>query len=574
MTLFSCNNLHSRLAGWVLLVCISHVLPLSAQVNSAEPRKELTGNPLKRIFYKDFQAPVIRKFEPGRDDSLQSMVREGRLQLAEADVVRLVLQNNVDVNVERYTPYFNAWEVTKQRAVLNPLILFSTNVDRLVTPSTNVLQGGDTLLNLNTLYDLTIRKPFENGTDIELNYYTRRLRTSNFFDSVNPAIVSNLGVTFTQHLLKDSGSISRGRLLRIAKNNLGMSQEDFVARTSDILGNALNIYWDLVFNAADIQVKEGAMKLAETVLEQNKIQLEAGTMTRLDVVEAEAVLATQNEQLVAARHNYRLTADQLKKLISSQSDPGMLLEPLEAVSAVTPRTPSNDITRAIQRAMETRPEIKQLLMDLESKQIQIDYTRNQLLPSLDLVANYSQNGLGGPRTLRDFSASLLNPPIISVQEGGFWDSLDGLVSRKYLGYTMGFTLRVPIGNDEARANNAQAQIAYRQGEGRLRSLRQKIAIEVREAYERMEISKARMAAAESTVRFNETRLQGEQDKYSLEHSTSRYLLQAQGLLADAQSRLLRAKVDLIKSGIAVDRAVGEIFQTYNIEVQGALDPSR
>src|SRR5687767_11601488 len=149
MTLFSCNNLHSRLAGWVLLVCISHVLPLSAQVNSAEPRKEFIGNPLKRIFYKDFQAPVIRKFEPGRDDSLQSMVREGRLQLAEADVVRLVLQNNVDVNVERYTPYFNAWEVTKQRAVLNPLILFSTNVDRLVTPSTNVLQGGDTLLNLN-----------------------------------------------------------------------------------------------------------------------------------------------------------------------------------------------------------------------------------------------------------------------------------------------------------------------------------------------------------------------------------------------------------------------------------------
>jgi hypothetical protein len=256
MTLSSYLNRCTRMAGWALLVCLAHVPLSSAQVITAEPRKELTGNPLSRIFYKDFQVPVIQKFETPADDSLRSMVKDGRIQLAEEDVVRLVLQNNVDINVERYTPYFNVWELTKQRANLNPLVLFSTNVDRLVTPTVSVLQGADRLFDLNTLYDLTIRKPFENGLDVEVNYSTRRLRTSNFFYSTNPALTSNLGVTFTQHLLKDSGSISRRRTLRIAKNNLGMSQEDFVARTTDILGSALVGYWVLVFNAEVFDVME------------------------------------------------------------------------------------------------------------------------------------------------------------------------------------------------------------------------------------------------------------------------------------------------------------------------------
>ena len=103
--------------------------------------------------------------------------------------MRLALESNVDINVERYGPYFSLWDVEKGRGVLNPSILFNTNVNRLVTPSTSVLQGGDTVLDSNSLYELAIRKPFEKGFDLDFNFSSRRARSSSFFLSLNPSLV-------------------------------------------------------------------------------------------------------------------------------------------------------------------------------------------------------------------------------------------------------------------------------------------------------------------------------------------------------------------------------------------------
>ncbi len=547
------------------------VVYTQAQGNRPAREDQSGRNPLKRVFFESYTPPIIRGLESRAEKDLDSLIKDGKLQLTDSDAVRLALENNVDINVERYNPYFSLWGVDRGKGVLNPSILFNSNLDRLVTPSSSVLQGGDTLLNLSTGYDLNIHKPFEPGLDVDVHFNTRRARSSSFFSSLNPSFTSTLGITFTQHLLKDFGGISRGRVLRIARNSYSMSEEEFVARATDVITNVLSTYWELVFNEEDIKVKEASKKLAEVVLEQNKIQAEVGTMAQLDVVQAEAEVAARNEQLVVARYNRRITEDQLKKLISSRLDPGAIpgsVEPMSKPS--TPASPATEVAQAIRRALELRPEVKQSGFDLENKKIDVDYTRNQLKPVFDLVAGYSQNGLGGLRILRDYSQGFFGAPVIGIEPGGFGDSIDSLFSRRYLGYTLGFTVRVPIGNDDARASNAQAQILYKQGEERLRSLRQRIALEVRDAYDRVEMNRARVEAAEVTVRYAQKRLEGEQEKYSLGATTTRFILEAQRDLEDAQSRLLRAKIDLIKSRLAIDKAIGDTFAAYNIEVKDAI----
>lgn len=564
------KTLRNAPAG-VFLLCAFGGSSLHAQEVSRAQRESSRGNAVTRIFAGDYSAPTIRGLDTRNEESLDGLIREGKLKISQADAVRLALENNVDINVERYNPYFSLWGIDKGRGVLNPSIEFKSNVNRLVTPSTSVLQGGDTLLNLNSLYDLTIKKPFEKGVDVEVNFNTKRLRSSSFFTSLNPSLAPALSFTLTQHLLKDFGGISRGRNLRIAQNTYNMSEEDFIKNTTDIIVNVLNAYWDLVYSEEDIKVKEASKKLAEVVLNQNKIQAEVGTMSPLDVVQAEAEVATRQEQLVEAQYNRRITEDQLKKLISSRLDPGIIGASVEPVSRPDPPSaPASDLTQAIGRALEIRPEVKRLFLDLQNKKIQVDYSKNQLRPSLDLEANFSQNGLGGVRIARDYSQGFIGAPVTSVIEGGFWDSMDSFFSRKYLGYVVGFTLKIPIGNDEAKANNAQAQIDYKQVEERIRSQKQKIALEVREAYGRVAMNQAKVAAAEVTVRYNEKRLQGEQDKYSVGATTTRFILEAQRDLRDSQGRLLKAKIDLIKNRIAVDKAVGDIFAAYNIELKDSL----
>jgi outer membrane protein TolC len=549
-----------------ILLSIPFSVSLPAQESRTQP-----GEQPRPQFLGAYKPPAIRTLESRGDRFLESMIQEGKLRLTEADAVRVALESNVDINVERYSPYFTLWDIEKGRGVLNTSILFNTNVNRLVTPSTSVLQGGDTLLDLSSLYELVVHKPFEKGLDLDVNFSTRRARSSSFFSSLNPAFGSNFGLSLTQHLLKDFGSISRGRFVRIARNSYGMSEEEFVVRTTEIVNNVLNAYWDLVFTDEDIKTREASKKLAEVILEHNKIQLEVGTMSSLDVVQAEAEVAAREEELVVSRHTRRLTEDQLKKLISSNPDPGLITATIEPMSKPDPPpAPSDDINQAIRRALEIRPEVKQMLLDQENRKINVDYTRNQLRPTLDLVASYSQNGLGGLGIVRDYSQGFFGAPVIGTVPGGFFDSLESLFSQRFVGYTVGFNFRMPIGNDEARSNNAQAQISLKQGEERLRSLRQKVALEVRDAYGRFEMNRARVDAAQITVRFADKKLQGEQDKYNLGASTTRFVIEGQRDLLVAQNRLLQAKLDLIKSRIAVDKAVGDIFAAYNIELTKTL----
>ncbi len=84
------------------------------------------------------------------------------------------------------------------------------------------------------------------------------------------------------------------------------------------------------------------------------------------------------------------------------------------------------------------------------------------------------------------------------------------------------------------------------------------------------MNRARVESAEVTVRYAGKRLEGEQDKFNMGASTTRFILEAQRDLQDAQSRLLQAKIDLVKSRIALDKAVGDTFSAYNIELKDAL----
>ncbi len=552
-------------------VCILLALSLYAQ---DVPPAQRQGNSFSRIFRNDYESPSVRDLALRGDSALGGMIRDGKIQLSDEDAVRLALENNVDINVLRYNPYFTLWGIEGGRAVLNPTVLFNSNIGRAVTPSTSALQGGTTLLNLNNLYSVNVHKPFEPGLDLDLAFNTTRLRTNSYFNSLNPSISTTWSIGITQHLLKDFGKLSRARFLIIARNNYDVSLESFVAGTTAIINNVLNTYWGLVFNDEDIRVKEASLKLAQTVLEQTQIQEQVGTMAPLDVLQAEAEVASRNQQVIAARNSRRLVENQLKKLISSQPDPDMIAAVIVPTSRPEPPLPPRtDVVQAIQRALEDRPEVKQQLINQRNNKVQMDYTQNQLRPTLDFTASYSQYGLGGNEILRDYSQGIFGAPITGIQPGGLGNSFDSLFSGRYIGYTLGFSFRVPIGNDQARVSNAQAKITYNQGEEGLRSLRQQIALEVRQAYDALELNRASAEAAEVTVRYQQQRLQGEQDKYMLGASTTRFVLEAQRDLQTAQNVLLQAKIAWIMSRIAMDKAVGDTFAAHNIAVKDALNLS-
>src|SRR5262249_11542760 len=162
--------------------------------------------------------------------------------------------------------------------------------------------------------------------------------------------------------------------------------------------------------------------------------------------------------------------DQVKKLITSQSDPGLVLAKLIPSQGI--RTPQESdvmpVEQAIKVALENRPEMKQLQLDLDSKKANLEYTKNQLLPTVDFIASYLQNGVGGTETLRNGFQTQAGPApgfcvgspdqwlpgcTISKSYGGIFDSFGQLFGYQYTGYSVGISVQIPLSNRAAKGDN-------------------------------------------------------------------------------------------------------------------------
>src|SRR5262249_15440513 len=145
----------------------------------------------------------------------------------------------------------------------------------------------------------------------------------------------------------------------------------------------------------------------------------------------------------------------LKKIITNRPDPGAILAKLSPVETLR-RPAASDvvpINEAIQIALENRPELKQAQLSLQNAAIDVDFTKNQILPVLDVTATYAQNGLGGVQRLR---SSLGGNTIVGIVPGGLGDAFGQLFSYGYNTYAFGFNLQIPLSNKAPRADHDRA----------------------------------------------------------------------------------------------------------------------
>src|SRR5207253_1311103 len=153
----------------------------------------------------------------------------------------------------------------------------------------------------------------------------------------------------------------------------------FEMQIIDLITQAAQAYWDLKFTAEDVKVKQRSLDLASKTLHDNQLQVQIGTMAPIDLVQAEAEVATRNEDLITAKYTIDQLQDQMKKLITNETDPGLvtmdlnLIEPLReprqlsqpGVSGASGNDNLLPLDKAIQFALENRPEMKQADYDVD-----------------------------------------------------------------------------------------------------------------------------------------------------------------------------------------------------------------
>jgi outer membrane protein TolC len=275
-----------------------------------------------------------------------------------------------------------------------------------------------------------------------------------------------------------------------------------------------------------------------------------------------------DDALVVSTYTSRQDQDLVKKIISSSADPGRVLAVLSPVDTLRNPSPNDTlpISQEIQIALENRPELKQAQLALNNAVIDTDYTKNQILPTLDVTATYAQNGIGGVQRLR---SALGGNTVVGVIPGGIGDTFGQLFGFGYNTYAAGFSLNIPLSNKAARADHDRAMGTRQMATSQVDAVTQQIALDVRNAMNQVDMNRAHIESARKAREFAEQTLDAEQQKYELGVSTLFFVLQDQTALAVAQTNEIQAMVNYTKALVMLDRATGQTLSHNNIVVQNS-----
>jgi outer membrane protein len=401
-------------------------------------------------------------------------------------------------------------------------------------------------------YNASLNQTLFTGTSYNIAFNNTRVRTNQAFTSVNPRFDTSLFASVTQPLMRGFGLQITETPLHIAQKNQKTFDYRLRQRMMDIGLQVEQVYWDLVFARRDLDVKKQALGSAKDLYENNKKQVEVGTMAPLEIVVAEAEVATREEDIITVESLIQNTEDHLKTLILGGKD--VENWPAEVYPADEPILNPISMTEeeATQRALADNPDLKALETDLESKTLSARLASNQLKPQLDFKAQYGYSGLGGTTLLLDNNT--FPPTVIGTVPGGYPDALSNLFNNRT--WAVGFVVGIPIGNGSAQANYARADLTEKQANKTLESARQQIILNVRTTFHNLQSDAKRLDAARVSRVLQEKKLDAERKKLAVGLSTNHVVLQFQDDLATAQSAELQAMVDYNKDEAQLHRYMG------------------
>src|SRR5712671_2701598 len=261
------------------------------------------------------------------------------------DVINLTLRNNLDIGLDRMTPLSSRIAIDSFYRPFDPKLNVSSSVSKSTAPSASQLSGAPSVSQLNQVYDVGFSQLYQTGTTFGIDFAMNRSSSNSAFSTFNPAWSGSVKYSVSQHLLRDLGRTINSSQLKTARNNLNISEVQFERQVIDLVTQAEKSYWDLLFTFEDLKVKQDSKGLAEKTLADNRIQVEAGALASSDLVQAETEVANRQLQLLDSGFTQVTVSDQVKKLVTNQSDPGTVTAKISPTQSV-PRPKTDDYLSA------------------------------------------------------------------------------------------------------------------------------------------------------------------------------------------------------------------------------------
>ncbi len=471
-------------------------------------------------------------------------------RLSVDDAVRMALENNLGIRIARFGPQLQDLTVATARSAWSPTLTSSLQGSSTNSPATSFLSGGQDKISDARLATTTgIQQRLFRGGTYSVGWDNSRATTTNLFSNFSPQTRSALSFRFEQPLGRNFGIDTTRQQLLVAEANRDVSDLDLQQTIISTNRTVRRAYWDLAFAIASLQVQQQSLELAQESLRNTQTRVAIGTTPPIDVVEAEAEVATRQESVILAQAQIDEAEDVLRALVFNPDAPDfwtLRIEPTELPAFEPVRVVTDEIVRT---ALGRRLDLQQSRKTLAANDVTIRFLRNQTLPDVTASVDYGLSGLGGTQFVR---GSGFPGPIIGQSTRGFGSVLGDVVSNAFPAWTLGLNVSYPLGQSTQQISLARARLQYSQAQAQLKSQELQVAAQVRSTARQVATNEQRVLTTRVSRELAERRLDAEQRKFAAGTSTSFIVFQVQRDLAQARNNELRAILDFNRSIVDLD----------------------
>jgi outer membrane protein len=623
-----------------ILLCYVIALPGFAQTPQITGARE---GGIFNWFSNNYRAHPIPASSFADSPRIDKLLRSGNIYLSLRDAIALALENNLDLENARYNPKLAEANLLRAKAgallrnVSNSIssgpssaqigVLAATALGSGGTSTSsssgqggvlsglNVQLAGTAIPNLDptffvngqyvhntsiqtatnitgtnflvTKYESSntgIQQGFLTGTILQLGMGNQFGVSQNSpYNMFSPYNQSSLSFSVQQNLLQGFRPSVNSRAIRVAKNQLHISDLTFKNQVMATVASVVSLYWDLVSFNETLKVRQQTLDLDTKLYNDNKRRADLGAIAPIDIIQAEAEMKSAQQDVTNAETQVLQQETILKAYLTRSG-----LDRSEIASArIVPtdhfEVPEQEAVQPIQdlitEAMSNRPDVEQSAIGIEDARITTLGVKDAMLPQLTAFATMSNSGLAGqvnslpvPVTLANGQTQFVSRTPADVNGyflGGFGTVLSQLFGRNFPNYNAGVSLSIPIRNRAAQADYVTDQLNFRQQVIQDRQL--KIGIKQNVINARVGLTQARTSYDTSVEarKLQEQTAAGTRRKYELGTATILDVVITQRDTTTRELAEVQARNQYIHSKLNLENTLGRVLQAYNVNIDDA-----
>jgi outer membrane protein len=570
--------------------------------------------------YLPSSVPPVRLINSSR---LHELIRGGKLYLTVQDAIAVAIENNLDLEVDRYGPLSAEWNLKRAQAggplrgvtsanslsnqatsgqgvqgsqvtaglssnnngnggngsngVVQQIGPITPNLDadfqnatefgHLSSPQANTTQSQtNALIDTRHIIDSFVQQGLISGGFVQITANESYLKQNAPTDILNPSVAPVVQITVQHQLLQGFGVAVNRRFITVAEKQIGGARETFRSQLLNIVANVLNLYWGLVANDDDLKVRQRALDAAQKLLDDTKKQIALGAVARSDIYRAEADLSTRRQDLAISQVTVQQQESLLKNALSRNGTEDPLVDAADIVPLDRIQVPASEelpgLRDLLARALAKRPDVALAKLSDETGEILALGTSSTLLPILRgtyATSNVGQAGTAVPGNGAD-----------AYYIGGLGTALGQVFRRNFYSQREALSFNIALRNRGAQADYAIDQVQLRQSDLVERRNMNQIVVAISNQVIALRQARARYAQAVDSRALEEQLLEKEQQMFSYGSAQISDVVAARAVLMNAQLTEVQALAAYGQARVALDQVLGETLEANHVSLDEAL----